>query len=421
MPNINTPNTALARMVTTPWSYGWNVVGATVVFQCVVFGLLIYSFTFWVEPWSQEFGASRGEIMVAISAFNVMVAAMGPFVGRAMDHLPVRYFVIAGAFSCSAGFMLLSVASAAWHVIAIFAIIMAGTAILSGPLAAQTLVTLWFHERRGRALGISALGTSIGGFIFPIVTTALIATYGWREASFILGVMALLVLVPVAWAVVADPDHSSLADDASTPQDGSLAVATPLERDWRVGEVLRERCFWILIFTNLPLMISFSAIQFNLGPLMQDFEVPQQMGALVVSAMAVSMIFGKLFFGSQADRRSHNILLVLMAIGFALCAVAFLSASSFITLMPAAIVMGFATGGFLPLMAAIIGSRFGTRSFGRVIGMTGPVLAVGAIGPLVAGRVRDITGSYDLVFIAVIILALISAMTGYFLPDKVKE
>ena len=101
MPNSTTPNTALARMVTTPWSYGWNVVGATVVFQCVVFGLLIYSFTFWVEPWSQEFGASRGEIMVAISVFNVMVAVMAPFVGRAMDRFPVRYFVIAGAITCS--------------------------------------------------------------------------------------------------------------------------------------------------------------------------------------------------------------------------------------------------------------------------------------------------------------------------------
>jgi sugar phosphate permease len=321
-----------------------------------------------------------------------------------------------------------------WQIVVIFMFIMAVTVGLSGPLAAQTLVTRWFVNRRGRALGISALGTSIGGFIIPIVTTSLIAAYGWREACFILGVSAFVILLPVAWAVVDEPKGSkghapSPADETSPEAVEAMAAASDMtaaetlaaDRDWRVMEVLREPSFWLLIAACLPLIVCFNAIQYNLGPLMQDLGIPAQRGSLIVSAMAVSMIFGKLLFGHQADIRPHRYLVALMGLGFVFCGFAFMQASSFLSLLPAAIIMGFATGGFMPLIATIIGTRFGARSFGRVSGLTGPVMAVGSFGPLLAGWMRDVSGSYQPVFVMVVCLAAVAAVIGLFLPDRVRE
>ena len=45
---------------TGSYFYGWNIVGVAMIFQAITFGMTVYGFGFWVEPWSAEFGASRG-------------------------------------------------------------------------------------------------------------------------------------------------------------------------------------------------------------------------------------------------------------------------------------------------------------------------------------------------------------------------
>ena len=59
------------------------------------------------------------------------------------------------------------------------------------------------------------------------------------------------------------------------------------------------------------------------------------------------------------------------------------------------VLYGFASGGLLPVYASTIGRLFGAASFGSVMGLAGLVmLPFGAAAPVVAGAVRDATGSY---------------------------
>ena len=58
--------------------------------------------------------------------------------------------------------------------------------------------------------------------------------------------------------------------------------------------------------------------------------------------------------------------------------------------------LGFSSGGFLPLIGAIVASRFGAASFGSVMGLVGPFLAVSAFGPILFSRMYEIEGSYTL-------------------------
>ena len=60
--------------------------------------------------------------------------------------------------------------------------------------------------------------------------------------------------------------------------------------------------------------------------------------------------------------------------------------------------LGLAGGGLLPLLGLIFGARFGVASFGRVMGLVMLSLTVGASGPLLAGWLYDLTGSYDAAF-----------------------
>lgn len=59
----------------------------------------------------------------------------------------------------------------------------------------------------------------------------------------------------------------------------------------------------------------------------------------------------------------------------------------------------FGYGGCVPLPAAIIGDWFGTESHGRILGVLSLAGMLGGVGPIVAGYIFDVTGSYDLSFI----------------------
>ena len=84
-----------------------------------------------------------------------------------------------------------------------------------------------------------------------------------------------------------------------------------------------------------------------------------------------------------------------------------------------AIIFGIGLGGdymIIPLMAAEI---FGVKVLGRVMGLILTVDGLGeAFGPILAGRLRDTTGSYTTGFTALIILSVIGTIAVAMLPRK---
>ena len=67
-------------------------------------------------------------------------------------------------------------------------------------------------------------------------------------------------------------------------------------------------------------------------------------------------------------------------------------------LVLAAGIQGFATGGVMPMMGIMYSARFGTLSFGRVLGYVNLVIMVGSFGSIFSGWVFDMTQSYDVAF-----------------------
>ncbi len=95
-----------------------------------------------------------------------------------------------------------------------------GIAQVSG-INALTRVILpkWFVRRRGRVLGLAAMGPGLGPMLFPISIQALIDLFDWREAWFALGLAALCILVPVSFMVRTRPEDMGLLPDGDKPDD----------------------------------------------------------------------------------------------------------------------------------------------------------------------------------------------------------
>lgn len=379
----------------TPWYYGWTIVAAGMASQAVTIGLLIYSFTFWVEPWSKDFGVGRTEVMTVFLVFQVFNALFAPIAGRALDSFPVRNLMLVGGMSLSAALALSAVATSILQIGLIYAVLVVIGMGWAGTIPAATLVSRWFGKRRGMAMGISTIGTSIGGFLLPPLVASWQQEYGWRDASLMLAVLSLVVIGLAAMFMVNSPQDAGIPHEgqAAGPAAGSEPQSA---REWTVHDALRSRVFWAIGISFLLMSFSITGVQQNLAPIGADAGMEPTKVALYMSSMAFVMIFAKLGFGYLADRVDYRLLL-----GFAILLVASTLAiltffgSSEAALLIAVIALGIGMGGMLPMLGVIVADIFGQRSFGRMQGLLILVMLPSALGPVMAAGIFDASGSYQ--------------------------
>ena len=389
--------------------YAWMVLALTLIIQAVSVGILVYSFAMFVVPWLETFGSSRSEVMVIIFGMQIMVGILSPVCGRLLDRYSIRLLVIAGSASLVSGLILVSMAEAVWHIAVVYSTLFPFGLVLSGTLASQTLISKWFHTNRGMAMGISSMGTSIGGFLFPVIAGELILNSGWQQASLMLALIAFCLVVPASFVILrrtpAEAARSLNADTVLT-FNGSLSTA----------EILSGRRFWIPVVGLIPINAAFGGVQFNLGAYINDLGLNQSVAATLISITSASMICGKLFFGSLGDRTDHRKLYWVMALVLAASLLLFTNSEAVELLMLAAAFQGFATGGVMPMMGIMYSARFGTGSFGKVLGLVNMFVMMGSLGSLFSGKIFDLTGSYQTAFLVFMILLLPASIFMVWLP-----
>ncbi|MGE0668324.1 MAG: MFS transporter [Sphingomonadales bacterium] len=378
------------------WYYGWNVLAVGVAFQAVLFGFTVNSFTLWATEWVKEFDAPRGDIMIGVTIWTIVQGLMAPFAGKAMDRSSIRLLVTAGSVATVLGLAAISQLDAVWQILVVYCTLIAFGTLLAGPLAAQTLAAKWFRGRRGFAVGISTIGTSIGGFLMPPLVTMLFLDVGWRDAHLILAGIALVTIIPVVWLVVRnDPEEMGIEPDPETEVSAARS-ASRVFPEWTTWTILKERNFWIMIVAFVPMVTALASIQHNLSPLASDSGIEPQEASYLVSLMLGSAAVSKLFFGLVTDRWDLRTLFWManVSIGLAICL--FLADPGYALMLLASALLGLGAGGFLPLLAALVSTRFGPRSFGRVMGLVGPFTLIAGFGPWAAGWLRDNLGTYEL-------------------------
>jgi MFS family permease len=158
------------------------------------------------------------------------------------------------------------------------------------------------------------------------------------------------------------------------------------------------------------LFMSQTGVLTNIGAYMQGAGVGDKTKTLIFTLAGMGLI-GKLLFGYAADRINLKYglwaAISLAAIGVAILA----SEPSYPTMLVAALFLGLATGGMLPVWGAMIAVVFGMKSYGRAMGAMMPVIALSVMpGPILGAKLFDIYGDYNnsfYLFIAVLACAFI--------------
>jgi len=78
-------------------SYGWYTVLITALTTMLVVGSTNYAFGLFVRPVAAELELSRATVVLGLVLFNAGIGIFGPFVGRVLDHAPIRAVALVGA------------------------------------------------------------------------------------------------------------------------------------------------------------------------------------------------------------------------------------------------------------------------------------------------------------------------------------
>jgi sugar phosphate permease len=394
--------------------YGWWVLAVAFAGEMFAIGSTTYAFGLFVKPLSEAYNADRATINLGLMLFIVGMGLSAPVLGRLLDRFPARRLMPLGALIMGGGMAAVALSPTLGLMALCVLLPVSIGATLIGPLAANTLGARWFVRRRGLALGIIAIGTSAGGTLLVPLMAFTMERYGWRGALLIQGALiALVVGALTLWVVRNRPQDLGLQPDgdAAPPLAAATGAAAAPEVRWTVAQTLRQRDFWcIALAVALTFAVNQSTL-ISLVPYGTDRGFTLQQAQWLVSALAACSILGKLVLGALADRVDKRWLLLVVVAAIGVEQTTLLLQPGFAVLLVVCGLAGFASGGTLPLWAALIGERFGAASFGSVMGLMNPVNMIASLVAIgFIGRTFDVTGSYDLAFTIFLGVAVVAAV-----------
>jgi MFS family permease len=396
----------------TPWYFGWNIIAVSIVLQTVLNAIALASFTFLVPLWTQDFGVQASRIVLAATLMSVGLTASAPFIGRLADTASMRLLMTAGLIVFTVGLVLISWATTAWHVLAVYALFMPVGLAACTTLTGQVLAARWFPERRGFAIGIVNLGFVASGVVGPPVATALLANVSWRS-MFQIFALTSAALIPLALLVVRNAPPSAAQESAPNPGVAAAASMPPMEPAFTVRQILSSRVFWLLIFIGSVTLAAFGGLAINFATYAAERGLKPAAIAGLLSGLALTGFVTLPLWGYVADKVEHRYLFTGIGLVVALGCVAVAYAHGLVAIALAVFLLAFPIGGFAPLIAAAFVNQFGAASLGRASGLGMISLFLSSFGAPIVAKLNEMGGGFEFAFLIFAAACLTTSVAGW--------
>src|SRR5207247_2556661 len=229
-----------------------------------------------------------------------------------------------------------------------------------------TVVSKTFTTNRGLAIGLVSAGAGLGNFAVAPLVRWLITQYDWRTAMLLLGDLAWLTTIPLAFAIRDTPATST------TP--AMMEAGGP---DLDLADIARSPQFWLIALTHFACCVAHSGPIFHMVANATDHGVGMMTAAVVFGLAGLASIGGRIFTGLVADRLGSKLTLIAMLSLQAPAILLYVVARGTASFYLLAVLFGVAYGGVMPLYALLTREYFGQRAMGGAYGAIYMLQAIG--------------------------------------------
>jgi MFS family permease len=379
------------------------MVGIGFIAQGVAYGMTFGMAGTFIGPATDEFTATRASTSLGPSLVALLHGLLGPLVGIWLARHTVRPVLLTGALLMAAAFAVMYVAQDVWTFSLAYGLLGGAAVSCLGVTPVTALVTRWFPQRHGRALGFAFMPILVT--LLPPLAGYVNVHHGWRTTA-LLAAGAALVLLPL-FMVVREPARARsppVVDDgahgASVASGAAAHGASAASGAAAHGARFRpDAAFWLLaaavgIFDGSAITMITHVI-----PYATETGIDYQQATLLISVMGLCGLAGAPLLGTLADRIGGATTLALVAVLLAIGWIPYLFVPPFGVLAAAMGLLGFCGGAFAALLSTAIASRFQGAALGPAVGTAVLVaLPFNFVLPLLAGYLHDVTGTYRATF-----------------------
>ena len=417
--NIRTPFLKKTRFLFLPKGsvfYGWWIVAIASFVMYLGSLFWVQSYGAYAVVFNREFGWSMTLLAAAYTLTRVESGLLGPVQGWIADKYGPRLIISFGLLMYGIGLLFLSLVETL-SVYYLAVIIISVGISLGGYQTLMVSIVNWFQHHRTKAIALTQLGHSLGGLSVPIMAYGL-DQFGWRTIAFASGFAVIFLGIPLVQQIRHRPEEKNEVVDGNIVVENSnnrLVIKNEIiSTNWQ--NVLKTRAFWFISVGHAIALLSVSTVLVHLIPyLTNSVGMELTKAGMIFSTVSISQILGLSCGGYLGDRFSKRKICFYCMIfhGSGMMVLAFFDAFSMVFLF--SVLHGVAWGIRGPQMVAIRADYFGTRSFGKIFGISSLVVMLGTMaGPIFCGLVVDHYGTYRNAFICIGLISYLGAFLFYF-------
>lgn len=351
---------------------------------------------------------------VCILAFAIVMV----FAGKVQDIKGPRVSSTFGGILLGGGLVLSGLVQDPFLMVLSFGIL--GGAGIGFCYAATTPPAVkWFPiQKKGLISGIVVSGVGFAAVYISPLVNKLLMHYGISHTFLFLGIGALILLI-VFSQLLLNPPAGYAAETAAPGEKGKELKRPKPGKEYGWKDMLGTADFyklWIMYaFTSSAGLMIIGHIA-NIA----NKQVQWENGYLLVVLLAVFNTSGRILGGLVSDRIGHTITMRIVFLVQAVNMALFSQYLSTGTLAVGVAVAGLCYGALFSLFPAATADSYGIRNLGVNYGLVFTAWGIGGvIGPMLAARIFDSTGSYDMSYIVSTVLLIIAgACTFAFKPSS---
>lgn len=411
--------------------YGWINIALLFVCYGLVFGTFFYGYSVMFPAMVKAMKWARGDAAFGLTTRGLVLGFIAPLIAYMINRWGAKNTMITGGTALMVALVLLgTVVDQLWLWIVVWGGIVGFGVCAAGQVPITTIVTFWFNKNRGLAVSIVLSGASIGGFVVqPLLTWVMQQTGSWQTGWLACTAVLFVGMIGVLWLKNNPADYGQHPDGISPEKVQEAASAGKklirtyrTSEEWTTKEASRTSSLW-----SLTLMYSFCAMSLNLvlahGVFhLTDLGYTKMQAAYVLSFVALCGGISRIPIGYLADMVEARWISVIMMAGLLLSLVGIWQAPSMTVLIVSGCLFGLCFGAGTVLVPTMVGNYYSPKSFASINGLMFPFqLGLSSVMPVIAGYIHDHFKSYDIAYIAILILACATVLCLFFFAAPPKK
>lgn len=382
----------------------WLMVLAGMMVTGVSYGIVLNCFGLFVKPVSEMMGFSRQGYATSLTIVYVFYMLGSICSGKLIEKFGLMRLMRIAAVLLPSAYFCNSLCTQLWQFYLI-AVLQGLCVPFLSFIAFAVIIPKWFEQKRGLAIGLTFMGSGLGGMLFNTLAGEWVVTLGPVRTFQMLAAVVACVLIPLVFFVI-----RTMPGDAQKAAHAAQPASVPME-GVTLKEAMHSSTFYMLLAFVMLIGFTTTVLNHTIVPRLSDLGFDPSYAAKVNALFMGVLCIGKVLLGVINDRigvKKTN----LLAMGGVLLGLVGLYLSRY-QAMHIAVMIGSGLGCAMGSVSYPMLTEYacGKKDYPTVYGVIKAMNVLGgAVCPMLTNAIYDNTGSYDAALIMAAGLLLMAAV-----------